>query len=75
MDRIEDLFAAVGELRSDMNRQFAAVDRQFAEMRTDMNRQFTELRGDASRDFKWLVGMQMATMIAIIGALVGAYYR
>ena len=71
MDRIDDLSAALGELRSDLNRQFAEMNRQFA----DVDRQFTDVRADINRDFRWLVGMQTATMVAIIGALVGAYYR
>ena len=44
MDAIAGLTAVIGDLRTDMNRQFG-------EVRTDMNRQFGELRTDMNRRF------------------------
>lgn len=75
METTDDLRALITDLR-----------REFAEMRGDMNRQFTELRGDMNRrfealdnkvdrDFRWLASVQVALMLAVVGALVGAYYR
>jgi len=74
------------DLRSDMNRQFADVrgdsNRQFIDLRGDMNRRFIEMRGDVKaldqkvdRQFIWLVGTQLALLLAVVGALLGAYYR
>jgi F0F1-type ATP synthase membrane subunit b/b' len=74
------------EVRADMNRQFtearADVNRQFTELRTDMNNRFEQVgfRSQAldvkvDRHFSWVVGIQVALMLAIIGAMAGAYYR
>jgi hypothetical protein len=64
MERTQHLVTLVEQLRSDMNRQFA-----------DMNRQFTEVRAEAHRDFKWIIGIQLTIMAAVIGALVSVVSR
>ena len=65
----------IGGLRGDMNRQFL-------EARDDTNRRFElvdrrmlALDAKEDRHFTWLIGIQMAFFIAIVGALAGAYYR
>jgi hypothetical protein len=90
VDAMADLRGVIAELRGDMNRQFAELrgdmNRQFADVREDMNRQFVELREDINRrlvaldekgdrHFTWMVGTQIGVLLAVIGALVGAYYR
>jgi hypothetical protein len=82
VDRIDDLFALVTELRADMRELRADMHRQTDGLRTDMTRQFDgvnrqmiDLRADAHRDFKWIVGIQLTTMAGVIAALVGALYR
>ncbi|HVH28810.1 MAG TPA: hypothetical protein VM818_18745 [Vicinamibacterales bacterium] len=76
----------ITELRADTNRQFmelrADMNRQFSEVRTDMNQRFEQVNGridtlDAKidRHFTRLVGIQVASMLAVLGALLGAYYR
>jgi hypothetical protein len=57
-------------------------ERQFAEARGDMNRRFMEMRGDVKaldqkvdRQYIWLVATQLALLLAVVGALLGAYYR
>jgi len=54
-----------------VNEQFAAVNARFA----DMDRRFTTLDDKADRHFSWLVGTQVALLLAVVGALVGSYYR
>jgi hypothetical protein len=39
-----------------------------------MNRQLGEVRAEAHRDFRWIVGIQLTTMAAVIGALAGVLY-
>jgi hypothetical protein len=34
-----------------------------------------DLRREMNRHFIWLVGIQVATLVAMVGALVGSYYR
>jgi len=55
-----DLPAGIRELREEMIRRFEQVDRRFEQV---------------DRRFVWLVGMQMAVLVAVIGSLVGPYYR
>ena len=66
----------------DINGRFGDVNRQLTELREDMNRRFIEMRGDVKtldqkgdRQFIWLVGTQLALLFAVVGALLGAYYR
>ena len=74
------------EMRADMNRQFSEVrndmNRQFNELRSDMNRQFSEMNlclhalGEKKdRHFTWVIGIQVASILAVVGVLAGAYYR
>ena len=71
MDRINDLIAIVGDLRADMNRRFDAVDRKFDEVYGKID----GVRDDAHREFRWVVGIQLTTMAAVIAALVSALAR
>ena len=82
VDGIAGLRVDLHQLRQDMNRQFT-------EVREDMNRQFTEAREDtrqlredmnrgfdqADRYFLWVVGIQFALFISVIGILLRATYR
>jgi len=79
MDTMADLRNLITDLRGDMNRQFT-------ELRTDMNRRFEALdqKGDRhfivlnekiDRHFTWLAGIQVALLLGVVGALVGAYFR
>ncbi len=68
-------FRALSEMRADTNRQFS-------EMRADMNRQFSEMNlclhalGEKKdRHFTWVIGIQVASILAVVGVLAGAYYR
>ena len=64
MDRIDDLFTLVRELRSDMNREFA-------EARANLR----ALDAKVDRDFRTLIGIQVAVLLAAVSALMGAYFR
>jgi hypothetical protein len=48
------------DLREEMNRRFEAVDQKI-----------DRLDDKVSRHFTWLVGIQVATLVAIVGALLG----
>lgn len=71
VDRVNDLFALITDLRADMHRQFGDVNRQFGEV----TRRIDGLDQRVDRDFRWLVGIQMTVMLTVIGLLVGAMYR
>jgi archaellum component FlaC len=85
MDRINDLIAMVADLRADMNRRFDAVDRKFEAIDRKfeaIDRKFEavdgkieSVRSDAHREFRWVVGIQLTTMAAVIAALISAFAR
>ena len=59
------------EVRDDMNRRFDDVSRRF----DDVNRRLASLDQKGDRHFTWMVSTQVALLLAVVGALVGAYYR
>lgn len=61
---LDDLRTTVRDLRADMNRQFADVRSEIRTLSDRVDRQFT-----------WLVGLQVASMVAMLGVLAGAYYK
>jgi hypothetical protein len=68
---------AVVQLEQSMDRRFEGVDRRFEalERRLDGLDQKLDQRTDAldqkiSRQFVWLVGVQVTTLVALIGALL-----
>jgi len=63
----EALIRSVDDLRADMR----AFRGEFHELRTEMNRRFDLI----DQRFIWLVGTQVATLIAVVGVLAGALYR
>jgi hypothetical protein len=70
------------ELRGDMQRQLEVTLTQFTELRGDMNRRFEQadrrfeaLDQKGDRHFTWVGGIQVALLLGVVGALVGAYYR
>ena len=87
--RQQDHFAAIDDLRTTVRdflaetaRQFADIRDEFTKVRAEIRDLRTELRGElsahraeTSRQFTWLVGIQMATLVAMVGALAGAYYK
>ncbi|HEY5619143.1 MAG TPA: hypothetical protein VIK60_14475 [Vicinamibacterales bacterium] len=68
-----ELHTSVAELRTEI----AAVRGEMvhrsdlAELRSEMNQRFLSV----DQKFTWLVGIQVAGLVAVVGALVGSYYR
>ena len=86
MDAMADLRTLITDLRGDTNRQFTELRgdmqrqlevtlTQFTELRGDMNRRFQALDQKGDRHFTWVVGIQVALLLGVVGALVGAYFR
>jgi hypothetical protein len=86
---LADVRRDIGELRTDLRNglndargETAGVRTELGELRTEMNRRFegvdarfVTLDGKIDRHFTWLVGIQVAVLVAVVGALVGSYYR
>jgi len=69
---LNDLREAVSSLEARMDRRFEAVDRRFEAIDRRFEAIDQRLEGlDAkmSRQFVWLVGLQVTSLIAIVGAL------
>ena len=70
----------VRELRAEMIRRFEQVDKGFEQVdkRFELiDRRFEQVDGrfaQMDNRFNWLVGLQFATLLAVI-ALLGSYYR
>ena len=63
----------VRELRAEMIRRFEQVEKRFE----SIDRRFEQVDGRFSHTdnrFNWLVGLQFATLLAVV-ALLGSYYR
>lgn len=70
-----DLRAALAGLQGQMDRRFEQVDRRFGELEGQMNQRFDAIDQKVHRHFTWLVGIQVAVLLAVVSALVGTYYR
>jgi len=80
--RFTQLEASLDGLRSDMHGRFARVDANATDLRGDMNARFAQvdarfaaLDEKLDRQFSRLLGMQVAVLLAVVSALVGAYFR
>ena len=63
--RIDGLHEAISELGNRMERRFEAVDRRFEAI----DKRFEGIERNMSGQFRWIVGIQMTTLIAMIGAI------
>ncbi len=76
--RIDGLHEAIRDLGDRMERRFEAVDRRFdaIDRRFEaIDRRFEAMEGrfeTIDRRFLWLVGFQMTTLIAVVGAIAAA---
>jgi predicted RNase H-like nuclease (RuvC/YqgF family) len=64
---IRRYFEQIDRRFEQVDRRFEQVDRRFEQV----DRRFEQV----DQRFVWLVGVQMGTLVAIIGVLVGALYR
>jgi hypothetical protein len=64
---IGELRQDIRELRSEMIRRFDAVDRRF----DGVGGQFVGI----DEKFRWVIGLQFATILAIVAAIANAYFR
>lgn len=79
---VDDLRVTSREFRTDVNRQFWEVRSEMEQLRAEMTRQFGEVRVESRRlqdhvhqQFRWIVGIQVTSLIAVGSAVVGLYFR
>ena len=63
--RTNGLHEAISELGNRMERRFEAFDRRFEAI----DRRFEGIERNMSGQFRWIIGIQMTTLIAMIGAI------
>jgi hypothetical protein len=64
-----DIRAAMASLDLRMDRRFEQVDARFLQVEARLD----QLGADQSKNFRWLVGIQITTLVAVVGALLGAF--
>ena len=62
-------------MRAEMHRGFAELREEMARMQQDMTRGFERVDDRFQRQFTWIVGIQVMTMLTVIGALAAALFR
>ena len=70
-----EMKALRAEFRGDLAVFRTEVREDLAAFRTEMRADIADLRASMDRRFTWLVGIQVAGLVAVIGALVGVSYR
>lgn len=70
------------DLREEMQRGFAETRQEFALVRAEIARgfervddRFQRLDDRMQRQFTWIVGIQLTTMVTVIGVLAAAFLR
>jgi hypothetical protein len=64
--RVDVRFEAIDRRFEAIDRRFEAIDRRF----DTVDRRIDGLDDKVSRQFVWLVGLQVTTLVAIVGALL-----
>lgn len=67
-----------GQLRADFGQlrdEFGQLRGELGHLRDEMTRRFERVDGRMDRQFTWLVGIQLTTMITVIGALATVLLR
>ncbi len=65
-DLVDRRFGSIDQRFETFDRRFEAIDRRFE----TMDRRIESLDDKVSRQFVWLVGAQLTTLVAIVGALL-----
>ena len=71
-NRMERGFEAMDRRFEAIDRRFEAIDRRFEAMDRRfeaMDRRFVVVDQNMSRQFRWIVGIQMTTLLAMVGAI------
>ena len=66
---IDGLREAIVEGFKAMDRRFEAMDRRFEAMEQRFDRRLEVVDENMSRQFRWIVGIQITTLLAMIGAI------
>ena len=68
-EAIVEGFKAMDRRFEAMDRRFEAMDRRFEDMGQRFDRRLEVVDENMSRQFRWIVGIQITTLLAMIGAI------
>lgn len=68
--RIDTRFAAIDQRFAAVDQRFAGIDQRL----TSIERSVNGVRTDMAADFRWVVGLQIGTIVAIVGAVLGVAF-
>ena len=72
--RTEDHTGAVSEIRNDvrdLRSEVRDLRGEINKLRDEMNRRFEAMEQKIDRNFTWGIGIQLASVVAIVAALLG----
>jgi uncharacterized coiled-coil protein SlyX len=72
---VGELRGSVNELRGSVNQLRTELHGSITDLRGEMNRRFERLEDRLDRRVTWLVGTQVALLLAVVGALAAPYFR
>ncbi len=70
-----ELRGEMAALRGEMTALSTDLRGEMAALRTELRGEIAALRDSFERRFTWLVGIQVAGLVAVVGALVSANFR
>ena len=70
-EQVDKRFEQVDRRFEQVDRRFDAVDSRFDRM----DRRLDGMDSKIDRQFTWLVGLQMATLLSVVGVVLGAYFK
>jgi len=74
-EQVDRRFEQVDRRFEQVDRRFEQMDQRFTDLQGQMNQRFDAVDQKIDRHFTWLVGIQVAVLVAVVGALLGSYSR
>jgi len=74
-EQVDRRFEQVDRRFEQVDRRFEQMDQRFTDLHGQMNQRFDAVDQKIDRHFTWLVGIQVAVLVAVVGALLGSYSR
>jgi hypothetical protein len=72
---LTDVRNEIAHLRTDLQTEISGLRTELHGEIGGLRNEVADLRSVTERHFTWLVGIQMAGLVAVIGAFVGSHYR
>jgi uncharacterized coiled-coil protein SlyX len=75
-EQVDARFAQVDARFAQVDARFAQVDARFAQVDArflQVEARLDQLGGEMSKNFRWIVGIQITTLITVVATLLGAF--